>query len=86
MDNRELYIMSTGTVIIIILSNLMILVLTTVFPYTLSRMKKLALKNGVQMPENYDEKINKKQTWLFNYLKIMQLVMCTVAILAIMFL
>lgn len=86
MDNRELYIMSTGTIIIISLSNLMILVLTTVFPYTLSRMKKLALKNGVQMPENYDEKINKKQTWLFNYLKIMQLVMCTVAILAIMFL
>lgn len=38
------------------------------------------------MPENYDEKINKKQTLLFNYLKIMQLVMCTVAILAIMFL
>lgn len=86
MDNRELYIMSTGTIIIISLSNLMILVLTTVFPYTLSLMKKLALKNGVQMPENYDEKINKKQTWLFNYLKIMQLVMCTVAILAIMFL
>ena len=86
MDNRELYIMSTGTIIIISLSNLMILVLTTVFPYTLSLMKKQALKNGVQMPENYDEKINKKQTWLFNYLKIMQLVMCTVAILAIMFL
>ena len=86
MDNRELYIMSTGTIIIISLSNLMILVLTTVFPYTLSRMKKLALKNGVQLPENYDEKINKKQTLLFNYLKIMQLVMCTVAILAIMFL
>ena len=86
MDNRELYIMSTGTIIIISLSNLMILVLTTVFPYTLSLMKKLALKNGVQMPENYDEKINKKQTLLFNYLKIMQLVMCTVAILAIMFL
>ena len=86
MDNRELYIMSTGTIIIISLSNLMILVLTTVFPYTLSLMKKQALKNGVQLPENYDEKINKKQTWLFNYLKIMQLVMCTVAILAIMFL
>ena len=86
MNNRELYIMSTGTIIIISLSNLMILVLTTVFPYTLSLMKKQALKNGVQMPENYDEKINKKQTWLFNYLKIMQLVMCTVAILAIMFL
>lgn len=86
MDNRELYIMSTGTIVIISLSNLMILVLTTVFPYTLSLMKKLALKNGVQLPENYDEKINKKQTLLFNYLKIMQLVMCTVAILAIMFL
>ena len=86
MNNRELYIMSTGTIIIISLSNLMILVLTTVFPYTLSRMKKLALKNGVQLPENYDEKINKKQTLLFNYLKIMQLVMCTVAILSIMFL
>ena len=67
MDNRELYIMSTGTIIIISLSNLMILVLTTVFPYTFSLMKKLALKNGVQMPENYDERINKKQTWLFNY-------------------
>ena len=49
MDNRELYIMSTGTIIIISLSNLMILVLTTVFPYTLSLMKKLALKNGVQL-------------------------------------
>ena len=78
--------MSTGTIVIISLSNLMILVLTTVFPYTFSLMKKQALKNGVQMPENYDEKINKKQTWLFNYLKISQLVMCAIAILAIMFL
>ena len=78
--------MSTGTIVIISLSNLMILVLTTVFPYTFSLMKKQALKNGVQMPENYDEKINKKQAWLFNYLKIMQLVMCAIAILAIMFL
>ena len=78
--------MSTGTIVIISLSNLMILVLTTVFPYTFSLMKKQALKNGVQMPENYDERINKKQTWLFNYLKIMQLVMCAIAILAIMFL
>ena len=56
--------MSTGTIIIISLSNLMILVLTTVFPYTFSLMKKQALKNGVQLPENYDEKINKKQTLL----------------------
>ena len=64
MNNRELYIMSTGTIINHQFVQSNDTCANNRIPLYIFSYEETSIKNGVQLPENYDEKINKKQTLL----------------------